>query len=99
KFNELSCIEYNLNVVLFFFSRRGRHTTSKRDWSSDVCSSDLAHRLSQAKIADRILVMSDGAVVEQGTHDELVALGGDYARLWERSEERRVGKEGKCPRR
>ena len=27
--------------------------------------------------------MADGAVVEQGTHDELVARGGDYARLWE----------------
>ena len=43
----------------------------------------VAHRLSQARIADRILVMADGAVVEQGTHDELVARGGDYARLWE----------------
>lgn len=43
----------------------------------------VAHRLSQARIADRILVMADGAVVEQGTHDELVAHGGDYARLWE----------------
>src|SRR5699024_11395148 len=28
-------------LVLFFFSRRRRHTRSKRDWSSDVCSSDL----------------------------------------------------------
>ena len=43
----------------------------------------VAHRLSQAMIADRILVMADGAVVEQGTHEELVARGGDYARLWE----------------
>ena len=43
----------------------------------------VAHRLSQAKVADRILVMADGAVVEEGTHEELVALGGDYARLWE----------------
>lgn len=43
----------------------------------------VAHRLSQAMIADRILVMADGAVAEQGTHEELVALGGDYARLWE----------------
>jgi len=32
---------------------------------------------------ERILMMSDGAVVEQGTHEELVARGGDYARLWE----------------
>ncbi|WP_262426567.1 hypothetical protein [Brachybacterium sp. Z12] len=43
----------------------------------------VAHRLSGAKVADRILVMADGAVVEEGTHEELVALGGDYARLWE----------------
>lgn len=43
----------------------------------------VAHRLSQAKVADRILVMADGAVVEEGSHEELVALGGDYARLWE----------------
>ncbi|WP_422117161.1 ABC transporter ATP-binding protein [Brachybacterium sp. UNK5269] len=43
----------------------------------------VAHRLSQAMVADRILVMADGAVVEQGSHEQLVARGGDYARLWE----------------
>lgn len=42
----------------------------------------VAHRLSQAKEADRILVMDDGAVVESGSHDDLVALGGRYAELW-----------------
>jgi ATP-binding cassette subfamily C protein len=42
----------------------------------------VAHRLSQAKEADRILVMGDGRVVEQGTHDQLVAHGGVYAELW-----------------
>src|SRR5207249_7258449 len=31
------------NLVLFFFSSRRRHTRSKRDWSSDVCSSDLEY--------------------------------------------------------
>ncbi|GAA1488427.1 ABC transporter ATP-binding protein [Brachybacterium sacelli] len=43
----------------------------------------VAHRLSQAMVADRILVMADGRVVEQGTHDQLVARGAVYARLWE----------------
>jgi ABC-type multidrug transport system fused ATPase/permease subunit len=42
----------------------------------------IAHRLHTARDADRIVVMRDGVVVEQGPHDELVALGGEYAALW-----------------
>ena len=42
----------------------------------------IAHRLSQAVTADRILVMHDGRVVQSGTHDELVAAPGPYADLW-----------------
>ena len=42
----------------------------------------IAHRLSQAVTADRILVMQDGRVVQSGTHDELVAAPGPYADLW-----------------
>lgn len=42
----------------------------------------VAHRLSQAMHADRILVMEDGHVVESGPHEALVERGGVYARLW-----------------
>ncbi|WP_425503873.1 ABC transporter ATP-binding protein [Ruania alkalisoli] len=42
----------------------------------------IAHRLSTIRDADVILVMEDGAIVEQGSHDELLAAGGAYARLY-----------------
>lgn len=42
----------------------------------------IAHRLSQARSCDRIAMMNDGIVEELGTHDELLALGGHYAKLW-----------------
>src|SRR6266513_2266165 len=41
-------------IVLFFFSSRRRHTSSKRDWSSDVCSSDLGTPLTLALVAERL---------------------------------------------
>jgi len=42
----------------------------------------VAHRLSTVRDADRILVLDRGTIVEQGTHDDLLARGGLYTRLW-----------------
>ena len=46
----------------------------------------IAHRLSTVKNADRIVVIENGVVEEQGTHAELLAAGGEYARLYEAQE-------------
>lgn len=47
----------------------------------------IAHRLSTIRQADLILVVQNGSVVEQGTHDELMAAGGHYAGLYNRQYE------------
>src|SRR4029079_10661119 len=49
---------------------------------TDRTSFVIAHRLSTIRDADLILVMEDGAIVEQGDHEQLLAAGGAYARLY-----------------
>jgi ATP-binding cassette subfamily B protein len=42
----------------------------------------IAHRLSTIQRMDRIVVLEDGHIAEQGSHAELLAAGGTYAKLW-----------------
>ncbi len=46
----------------------------------------IAHRLQTARMADRIIVLVNGTIAEQGTHDALIAAGGRYAEMWRASD-------------
>jgi ATP-binding cassette subfamily B protein len=50
----------------------------------------IAHRLATVADADQIVVLADGRVAEHGTHDELLAAGGRYARMWQHHERARA---------
>src|SRR3712207_8907805 len=85
-------------LCVFFFSSRRRHTRYWRDWSSDVCSSDLALDEGDALRVDRHLGVGRGGIERGGEGLDALCdgLGVEHeARLDgdARSEERRVGKE------
>src|SRR5690606_40576767 len=87
-------------VTFFFFSSRRRHTRFSRDWSSDVCSSDLGKNL--PFLADPVRTVYGlllGCRIPPGVYYIHIVGGGQVEthapRL--RSEERRVGKEGRSP--
>lgn len=53
----------------------------------------ISHRLSSAVLADRVILMADGQIAECGTHEELLAKGGQYAAMFRRQAENYLGEE------
>src|SRR5438105_6472018 len=103
----VAIVSFSVILFFFFFSSRRRHTRSTRDWSSDVCSSDLGydvHRFAE----NRALILggveiphthgldghSDADVLVHAIADAVLGAIGER----DRSEERRVGKECRCRR-
>jgi ATP-binding cassette subfamily B protein len=59
-----------------------RVTAAMREVARDRTTIVIAHRLQTARVADRIVVLENGRVAEQGTHADLLELDGIYARMW-----------------
>src|SRR5690606_39951393 len=91
---ELPCFRF------FFFSSRRRHTRFSRDWSSDVCSSDLFPFIRKQGMQLSSKMRFVAAQFEALLDDELWRRSAEHAnrmaRRLGRSEERRVGKEGRA---
>src|SRR5699024_12120813 len=93
-----------LILVFFFFSSRRRHTRSKRDWSSDVCSSDLCPHFTVSIVGlmvraagrDRQCFVRTKCVVWKRYCFRRGCFHSVPAGFQLRSEERRVGKECRC---
>ena len=53
------------------------------DMTAGKTSVFISHRLASTRFCDRIIFIADGRIAEEGTHESLLALGGEYAKLFE----------------
>src|SRR4051812_49820524 len=88
-------------MMSVFFSSRRRHTRLTCDWSSDVCSSDLAKSRQTSSCSEERMFTAKAPLLRMRGHDEEVVAGQNRMsggsrdtdeNDWQRSEERRVGK-------
>src|SRR5690606_41088091 len=90
-----------LLVFCFFFSSRRRHTRFSRDWSSDVCSSDLSYTFPKAKTVS-LVYKSYTVLMQPECWTPSLGYSRKHMRYCQgtttRSEERRVGKEWRSRR-
>ena len=63
------------------------------DMASDKTSLFISHRLASTRFCDRIILIKDGVIKEEGSHEDLLKLNGEYAKLFE--VQSRYYKEGK----
>ncbi len=63
-------------------STEARVTRAMRQMSSGRTTVLIAHRLQTARLADRIAVVDQGRIIEEGNHEDLIRAGGTYASLW-----------------
>src|SRR5690349_24255548 len=81
--------------IFFFFSSRRRHTRSLRDWSSDVCSSDLSRSFQRGSRVWSVAIAEEHyrRTPSLARRQTSAAFGAESGVTLSRSEERRVGKE------
>src|SRR5690606_40193549 len=87
----ISLLVFCFIFLFFFFSSRRRHTRFSRDWSSDVCSSDLSWRGAELPWSPRVIPRPSTKA------PSATSKKWDFCKAKKgRSEERRVGKECRC---
>lgn len=53
------------------------------DLTKDCCALYISHRLASTRFCDRVILLCDGKITEEGTHDDLIQKGGEYAKMFE----------------
>src|SRR2546422_4429161 len=92
---QVNYLMLHFNFIFFFFSSRRRHTRCSRDWSSDVCSSDLYRIVGAGWDGTAVIAKRSrkaDALIERTVYEEIFPRL-TVPSLRYRSEERRVGKE------